>query len=255
MTAPAIDGSATGQGSTSTTLVITLTTTQANDIIIVCFSSMQVGGYSSPATSVTASGLSFTRRKSYEFGANNGELEVWWALAASPLSSKAITVTYAGTVDSAGVAIGVSGADASNPWDANAALPALNNGASGSLPSMSGITTNNTEGLEIIFCHSGGRWWSDYTTPAGFTKIEKESNNIHPSHQILYKSFTGGALSGAGASYASPTETANWGMIGEALVASNGGGGGGGGGATKRGFPGIISRRFPVTANRHFPVT
>src|SRR5215469_16508618 len=131
MTAPIVDGSAVTGTHTGGGAAVTagLTTTSANDIIVVV-SSVEGRTVTTPnVTSVTGGGLTFSLRSRNNLdtgGASTGNpsCEVWWALASSPLSSSAFTVNYASTYDDAAViAFGVSGCNTSAPWDSNVSLP------------------------------------------------------------------------------------------------------------------------------------
>ena len=111
----ALDGSAYadttyGQASTSTAL----TTTQANDVIIV----EAFVGNNDTITSVSdTAGLAWQRRIQYINSGNNGvDMEEWYATSSSPLSADAITVTASnGTGGLYFDAFGVSGANTSIP--------------------------------------------------------------------------------------------------------------------------------------------
>ena len=166
--APSIDGSTTGTwsgtgdgsgGSTSGT--VTLTTTDPKDIIVVgVFNETGTANGLRTVSSVTAPGLTFVQRSvttaaSFgESGANQG-LEVWWAVASSPLSSEVITVTLSGAPDDASiVAFGVNGANTSTPWDANASLgTASAEQSAGALspPTTNTFSTNNANDILLAF--------------------------------------------------------------------------------------------------------
>lgn len=112
----ALDGSVHGNA-TAASLGVSLTTANANDIIVV-IATINSG----PVTSVVGGGLT------WNFVIADGptaasQIEFWYAVAASALSSVTITVTQTGsgfiTVD----AFGISGADTSTIFDANASTP------------------------------------------------------------------------------------------------------------------------------------
>jgi hypothetical protein len=167
-----VDGIATNTG-TGNSGSVTLTTTLSNDIIVVLIAceadSRGAGANPSSVSSVTATGLSFTQRS--RFHSESGiqahgivadlDYEVWWALAASPLSSVTISVSMTnsgGNIDDWAItAFGVNGANTSTPWDANGSLPSTANTAnlSTTAPSCSGISTTAANTMIFGFAWSG----------------------------------------------------------------------------------------------------
>src|SRR5260370_27857859 len=91
-----IDGSASGTfgGSSGT---VTLTTTLANDVIIICIHNEKSGSAQTVST-VTSTHLTWARRTSQAWlnsggDASSNNQEIWWATASSALTSEVITVT------------------------------------------------------------------------------------------------------------------------------------------------------------------
>lgn len=127
----AVDGSATVNFSLVSSKAITLTTSIANDIIVV------IVGYeinpSSGAPSVSGvsdtAGLTWHRRGGIHANTvtHDSDIDCWWAYSSGTLSSDAITVSLSASVDDgAVVAMGVSGVPSglyAAPWDTNASLP------------------------------------------------------------------------------------------------------------------------------------
>lgn len=117
----ALDGTpAHANAGSSSSLGVTLSTTNTNDIICVVVTTN--GG---PVTGISDDdALSWSKRVAVSTGGSgDDDLEFWTAVASSALSSDIITVQTTTsqylTID----AFGISGADISTIFDANAALP------------------------------------------------------------------------------------------------------------------------------------
>jgi hypothetical protein len=148
-----IDGTAVNQSiSAASSGTVSLTTALTNDIIVVAV-------HTEATTARTVSGIADTSSLTWHHRTSQqlantpsgytGNLEVWWALASSTLSSDTITVTLSGSVDAASiVAFAINGARIASPFDA--ALPLTNTGTTGN-PSVSGISTASTEGMFLMF--------------------------------------------------------------------------------------------------------
>jgi hypothetical protein len=114
-----LDGSA-HSNAVASVATVTLTTSNSDNVIM-----LQVATNQGPVTSVTSSGLTWS------FIAADGtssisQLEFWYAIASSPLSSHVITVNNTGNGFTTIDAFGVSGVDTSSPFDADASTPATN---------------------------------------------------------------------------------------------------------------------------------
>ncbi|WP_395407959.1 hypothetical protein ACHMW6_15470 [Pseudoduganella sp. UC29_106] len=175
MAAPTIDGSVGDQRSTASSGTVTLTTTQTNDIIIIVAYCENPGSAAPTVTSVTGGGLTFALRCRSN-GSSHGNLEVWWALAPSALSSVTFTVNYTGTFDDATfLAYGVHGCNTAAPWDSNAGLPQKQSYNGAATPSF----TLNTSQSDDLILFSNGVLASSSAIPAdpsGFTNITSKSN-------------------------------------------------------------------------------
>jgi hypothetical protein len=127
MASPAVDGNATNKFSTASSGTVTLSTTQTNDVILVWVGFEPHNNNNYSVSSVTASGLTFTKYGSvtYTNGTFYQNQELWWAPASGVLTSEVITVTLSHAIDCACiVACGVSGAhDFTNPWDSWGSFP------------------------------------------------------------------------------------------------------------------------------------
>lgn len=119
---PAIDGTVAGSTGSVNSIVVNLTTTQSNDILIAYIEANLNGGDTTVNTVTDTSGLTWARRATNLDGAQ--VFEEWWAQAPAPLASDAITITFvhAATFISVG-AFGVSGTTFASPFDTNAGLP------------------------------------------------------------------------------------------------------------------------------------
>jgi hypothetical protein len=112
-----LDGSGEGTNNSTTSFTIPLTTTKAPGVIVVGFSS----GIDT-VSSVTASGLTFTKRVGPVAGTGNNLYE--YAAPYSSNFSGNITIANSGTSFASGIAFGVSGAPSSSYFDPNVSLPA-----------------------------------------------------------------------------------------------------------------------------------
>jgi hypothetical protein len=147
-----IDGTAHGTTAGATTVSVTLTTSHANDVIIVF-----ANGNGGAITGVTASGLTFTQRARspsfpwmYEF----------YAIAASPLSSVSITTTQASSAFLTVDAFGISGANTVSLFDGSV--------VTGTIDPLSISTTNLNTMIIGGFRESGAQ---NPTQGSGYTRI------------------------------------------------------------------------------------
>jgi hypothetical protein len=148
-TSLSVDGTASVQVS-STTGTVSLTTTNANDIILVGIHNANSTGYGA-VSSVLATGLTFAKLAQEQFKDAFNEfqdMEIWWAAAASP-STYSIAVLIAQSGEMGISAIGVTGAGSlTSPFDANASLPKAS-GSNSAPPSLTGIST--TTAADLLF--------------------------------------------------------------------------------------------------------
>jgi hypothetical protein len=102
MTIPALDGHVkidTISGMNVATVV--LTTTNSPDVICVVAYAEKAGG-APTVTGVAATGLTFARR-AISNASGAGCLELWWALASTPLTSASLAVTWSAAFDDCAV--------------------------------------------------------------------------------------------------------------------------------------------------------
>jgi len=141
----ALDGSAKGNGGT-TSASCTLTTTSTNDIIYVVVTAF--GNTASPTINTpTATGLTFNLRKS-NLTAASAIIGTYYAVAASAQSAKVISVTTTNTTGVVIIAFGISGANTATPFDANAAIPATTKGTTSAVSVT--FSTSNANDFIIL---------------------------------------------------------------------------------------------------------
>lgn len=165
----AVNASAVAAGSFAgaTTAHVTLTTTAANCLLVLCAVAEQ-----STAPSITSvastSGLTWNKRTAKT--QNLLDIEVWWAVATSAVTSEVITATYAAAPDDyAFVAFGLTGAVNASPWDSNSGVPSFAGLSAAGAPS----TTYSTSSANDFVLAVAGTVTSGVTTPipTGFTAL------------------------------------------------------------------------------------
>ena len=169
----AIDGNRFVNKPTATTSAsLSLTTANANDVIIVDV----VQNGTSVSSVSDAAGLVWHARAIA--GTAPFTIYEYYAIAPNALSSDAITVNFAGTASYADVnAFGVSGANTASPFDSNVSVPATPANSTGS------ITTSNANDLIIAGYRFGGN-----ATPvagAGWTAINASGGYYLSEYQIV----------------------------------------------------------------------
>src|SRR6266702_3531788 len=183
--AMAIDGSAGGQFSHTNTGTVTLTTTQAKDVIILAY--YHQDKVNQPVTravinTVASANLTWNKRKQFLFdtGTNTNEqdIEIWWAYAAAALTSEVITITLNSSIDDAAYqAFGVSGSlTPQSPWDGDPSLAGANNsGLNVTSIAVAGVSTEAITNMII------GVWGdtsnANATIPAGTTQVRAPQDN------------------------------------------------------------------------------
>ena len=156
----------------STSASVNLTTSKANDVIIL---EIVQNGASVSAVSDTA-GLIWHQRAMA--GSGSSTIYEYYAIAANALTADAITVSFAGTASYADVnAFAVSGANTSSPFDSNGSVPVTAATSSGA------VTTSNAN--DFIF--AGYRFNSNSTPGAGsgWTAINASGGYYLSEYQIV----------------------------------------------------------------------
>jgi hypothetical protein len=161
-----IDGTPQVSQSALITQVVTISTANNNDVIVVLTWHNGGNESGSPPISDTA-GLTWTLRGNVT--ANN--TKSWYAIAPSALTADVISMHYTAAVTGSIAAFAVTGANTSSPWDPNVALPNLTTSGNGS------ITTTNpcTMPIFLVKNNSGsptaGAGWTQLVG-SGFTLME-----------------------------------------------------------------------------------
>lgn len=112
----ALDGSAHGNAVSASSLGVSLSTSGADRIVIVCVT----------LNNGTVSSISDDDANTWNFHASDttdNDIEVWYAVASGQMTSNTITVNHSGTGYMTVDTFGISGADQSTVFDANASTP------------------------------------------------------------------------------------------------------------------------------------
>lgn len=162
---------------------VSLTTTSANNVIIVCVSTQNttVTGAATVSALTVAGGSTMTKRTGQTFtsgaGAQTGNIEEWQGTASGTLTGASVSVTFSTTADSGVIqAFGIAGANTSSPFDANGSLPAINKDQSAltTQPTVSGISTTNANDM-LISCMNTQKDATE-TAGTGYTLIDTQNN-------------------------------------------------------------------------------
>jgi len=188
----ALDGSATANYTGGTnTYTITLSTSDANDVIIVgafanntpnaitgVSSSNVVWDGAARGTALTASGNTLTQ---------------WRGVASSALTSEVITLTFASTTTfSTAAAFGINGANTSSSFDSNGALPATT-----TTTTPPSVSTSNLNDFIYSFAVENNNAGS---AGSGFTGIQF-SNFIGTQYKIVSTTQSGLSMAITGDTY------------------------------------------------------
>ena len=154
-TAPALDGWAGFTNTSTSSMNLTLSTTQTNDIIVLVCDN---GGNS--VTAVSTSGLTWVNRT--PAGAI-GFMDEWYAKSSGTLSSATIAVTFSYDNYVTCTAFGVSGANYTTPFDTNSAVP--------SYASAVSTTYSTDNAADFVFAVTGSGATVAPGGPTGFTSF------------------------------------------------------------------------------------
>lgn len=203
---PSLDGSiAGGFGNGASSAAVSLSTTNSNDYIIVLVYAGITNTSGISVSSMTGSGLTFTRRGGYNgTDPNNAThdvaVEEWYAIASGPLTSESITVTLNQACDS-GLILAFGVANATAGFDPNVNLPAQGSGAT--------LTLDTTDAYDFVFYYStSGAGTNQYQgAPSGYTTIATQSNSagfVNRGTATYYDTYTstqsGVGIGGSGGS-------------------------------------------------------
>jgi hypothetical protein len=153
----AVDGTpATTNWNSSATGTISVTTTGSLGVLLIAVSIEQA----TPQTvsSVTASGLSFTKRAAVaasvdDAASADADLELWWAPYSSKLTALIVTVTTSAAIDDGCiVAFPISGCNTSSPFDPTSAATGDQTSSASGVATITQTTTNANDILICIGC-------------------------------------------------------------------------------------------------------
>ncbi len=156
---------------------ISLTTGGTNRLIILHVS---FGTTASGVSVSDTAGLTWTQRAS-EIQATTG-IQEWWAKAPSTLSSDTITVNCTSSGLSF-IAIAISGADTTTPFDTNGSVPAHNQSAGSTSASLT-ISTTNANTLLLAILRGAGSLGT-ITGPSGFTSVGPATTSSPRYYKIV----------------------------------------------------------------------
>ena len=189
-----------------------MTTTQSNDVIVVLAGGTNT---STAGTNLTVSGCGLTwTRWEYAYDTASREVDLWYAIASSPLSACTITETVAaGFWNVTGMtAMGISGANTSTPFDPNGASSGIAHGAT-SNPTVSGISTSNAHDILIGGVVAAGS--GPPTAGSGFTQLWN-SGSVTPVLASEYE-VVSATQSGISLTFGGLSGSTNWAMLAAAV--------------------------------------
>jgi hypothetical protein len=169
----ALDGSVWANYSSGSSITSgALSTSNANDVVLVVVSGLNNSGAAPTVTGVSGCGLSWAKRFSTGStslpGVDKGDLDIWWAASSGALSSCAPTATYSTTPIAGDITVwGVSGANTTSPFDVNASIPKKASSTSPSAtPTVTGVSTTaaNTFLYAVAFPTGANNPGSGYST-------------------------------------------------------------------------------------------
>jgi hypothetical protein len=171
--APTIDGSSAVGNTTTSTLVLTFTTSQTQDLAV-----LMLDFAGNAVSSVTGCDLTWTQR------VVTGAFAEYTAPAATVLSACSVTVTFNFATANNGLVFALHGNGATPPSpDVNVSLPSYN--ATGTTI----YSTTNAADLAISYYNSGGT--GTPSSAAGFTEITTAANNANASSLTLSATQSG----------------------------------------------------------------
>jgi Spherulation-specific family 4 len=206
---PTLDGSVSGQGLPGT-VTASLTTSHSPDIVYVI-----VAAAGATPNIPTASGLTFTLRKSTT-APSGPTVSTFYAIANSPLSSESITATAGGsTTEIQIIAFGISGAEASAPFDTNVAVPSSASGSS-VIASVT-ISTNNANDF-VIGAEADSQGASGGGAGTGFALLYNVVASDGANDAGVEYTTVSAAQTNLAVAYNQPVSD-NWAIIADAVVA------------------------------------
>lgn len=206
---PVIDGQAADYFR-ATSGSVSLTTTQANDLIYV------VVAIDDTSANVTISGAGLTWISRGSATASTGKVHTFYAISPNALSVVSITATISGREYFVLTAFGISGVDTANPFDSNLLTPVSGSGNSNS-PSVSFTTVSNND-LIIGAAYING---TPPTVGTGYTEIAMLSSGSQLVGATEYKNAV--EPCSPKVLFSMGTSINFWAVIGDAVVPSSSG--------------------------------
>jgi len=209
-----MDGIAYASSGTHGQPSLTLSTTQPNDVIILQITQ----DYTHSFAPSDAAGLNWVERSSnFPLQANSEEVDEWWAVASSPLTSDTINLGESGSSshNTVAIAYGISGANTANPFDSNSGLPYTKSGTSGT-PTITGVSTSNAN--DMIIGLVGYRATStNQTAASGYTLIASQTFSSSQQWGAAEYQKVTSAQSGISVSWGTSMSSSDWTMIVDAI--------------------------------------
>lgn len=225
---PTLDGhavSAAGDYGGNTTGVINLTTATANDLIVVVIAVESDVTPHATITSVSATGLTFTKRSSVyqdsvtgQYGATWNSLEVWSAVATGALTALPITVVASKVIDCGMLqASGWKNNGTTPPvWTSNVSLPATVGSTATSAPTLGGASTNKAS---VLLGMTSTAADVNQTAGSGFTLVDTGNNPNGSVAMGLGVEYKSNAASISSQTVTFGTSYISWSMIIDAIEA------------------------------------
>lgn len=207
MANPSFDTAVAGQGNGTNAILLTITTTQPNEGIIV-YSHVS---NSSAITSVTCVGVTFVK-DGPTLLLVSGQMERWRALAASPLTGAIIQVNTTGFPQQSAVAIAIKDVDTTGTNGSGFMGATLDSVGSGTSSLASAVTTTRANSLVI----GGAGQTFDGTYTAGASQTQQATSSIVGgfSHIGGFTQNANTASSGTAVTMSASSTVANaWGMM------------------------------------------
>jgi hypothetical protein len=172
MTAPTIDayGASTATRYEANVNSVRLYTTDAVELVCLVSYTTRVVGDPPTITSITGDNAHTWILRKKVVGVF-GMLEFWYTVTSARMVAENIQVNYSGNFNNEVlIAFGVSGANTSNPFDSNSAVPASTTFTLITNPSVT-ASTNNANDL-LIYCGAAYQEWTGYNAaPTGFSNV------------------------------------------------------------------------------------
>jgi hypothetical protein len=213
----AIDGVAYGSSGTHGQPTLNLTTTQPNDVIILQITQDHTHTFSPSDTA----GLTWTERLStgpLQTSGGNEEVDEWWAVAPSPLTSDIISWNESGQSnrDTVAIAFAIAGANTTSPFDqSHSGLPYTATGTSGT-PTVTGVSTSNANDIIIgLVGYTGTN--TNETAATGYNLIASQTYSTSQQWGAAEYETVTSPQSGVSVSWGTNPNASYWTMIVDAI--------------------------------------